>query len=264
MTEKEIITNRVRIGAPVLNTFIDALGWDDVIVTVLNWGVSRQPRTVCLCNVHSAVTAMDNADLANALSTSDMVLPDGAPVAWVLRRKGFKRQTRIAGPDLMLKLCEALQYRSVGVFLFGSSEKTLQQLQHNLGKKFPGLTIRGTLSPKYGAWSQGDESHYIGTINRSGAEIIFVGLGCPRQELWMAKHSREIPGVLVGVGAAFDFHARTIQRAPEFMQRAGLEWLHRLASEPRRLWRRYLIMNSCFLWFVARDFLKFQFREKTT
>lgn len=255
MTEKEIKTDRARTGALVLNTFIDAMNWSDVITTLLSWGASRQPRAVCLCNVHSAVTALDNTDLADALKASDMVLPDGEPIAWVLRYKGFKRQTRIAGPDLMFKLCEALQYSSAGVFLFGSSEEILRHLQQNLEKQFPGLVIKGALSPSYGDWTQEQESHYIDSINRSGAEIIFVGLGCPRQELWIAKHSRDIPGVLLGVGAAFDFHAGAIQRAPEFMRRIGLEWLHRLILEPRRLWRRYLITNSCFLRLTVRDLL---------
>lgn len=262
VTDKEIITNQVRVGAPVLNTFVDALSWDDVVEIVLKWAASRQPRTVCLCNVHSAVTALDNSGFANALKASDMVLPDGAPIAWMLRQKGFKRQTRIAGPDLVLKLCEALQYSSAGVFLFGSSEEALQRLQHNLKKQFPGLTFRGALSPRFGVWSQDEASRYADTINRSGAEIIFVGLGCPRQELWMAKHSREISGVLLGVGAAFDFHAGTIRRAPEIMQIFGLEWLHRLISEPKRLWRRYLVTNSSFLWFAVWDIFKFYLNKK--
>ena len=256
MSDSTVTQGPARQGARVLGTYIDALDWGATIGRILQWTADRESRTVCLCNAHSSVTALDNADLANALSTSDMVLPDGAPVAWVLRRKGFRAQTRIAGPDLMLRLCEALQDTRISVFLFGSSEATLSRLQQNLKTRFPRLIIKGALSPKFGTWTQDEETHYTDTINRSGAAIIFVGLGCPRQEIWMAKHSKQISGVLLGVGAAFDFHAGTIQRAPEYMQRAGLEWLHRLASEPKRLWRRYLVTNSYFLWHAVRDLLQ--------
>ena len=185
-------------------------------------------------------------DLANALRTSDMVLPDGAPIAWMLRRKGFP-QRRIAGPDLMLQLCQALQLNATPVFLFGSSETTLALLRRNLALQFPKLIIAGTLSPRFGDWSLEEEQGYVETIRESGAGIVFVGLGCPKQEIWMAKHSPAIPGVLIGVGAAFDFHAGTIERAPPLMRSLGLEWLHRLFCEPRRLWKRYLTTNSRFI-----------------
>ena len=256
MTEDAISTGHQRVGAHVLGTFIDALNWDSVIRTILDWGVHQRSSTVSFCNVHSAVTAIDDKALANALRASEMVLPDGAPIAWLLRRRGFKQQTRIAGPDLMLKLCDALQHTSTGVFLFGSSENTLQLLQENLEHQFPKLKIVGALSPRFGDWTREEESQYIDVIRESGAGIVFIGLGCPKQEIWMTKRSRELPGVLLGVGAAFDFHAGTTPRAPQFMRKTGLEWLHRLASEPKRLWRRYLVTNSYFLWYAARDLLQ--------
>ena len=243
MIEDAISTGRQRVGAHVLGTFIDALNWDSAIKTILDWGAQRRSCTVSFCNV----TAVDDNALANALSASEMVLPDGAPIAWLLRRKDFKQQTRIAGPDLMLKLCDALQHTSTGVFLFGSSENTLQLLQKNLEHQFPKLKIVGALSPRFGNWTGEEESEYIDIIRQSGAGITFIGLGCPKQEIWMTKHSREIPGVLLGVGAAFDFHAETTRRAPAFFQKTGLEWLHRLLSEPRRLWKRYLITNTRFI-----------------
>ena len=240
-------SNQSRAGSPVLGTFVDALDWKHAIEKILHWGAQHQSATVCLCNVHSAVTAFDDLELANALSCSEMVLPDGAPIAWVLRRKGFRQQPRIAGPDLMLQLCSTLQRTSTSVFLFGSCETTMRLLLCKLTTRFPDLTIAGTLCPRFGSWTQEEESQYVNVIKKSGAGVIFVGLGCPKQEIWMNRNSKIIPGVLLGVGAAFDFHAETIRRAPAFFQAVGLEWLHRLLSEPRRLWKRYLVTNTRFI-----------------
>lgn len=247
------MTATQRKGNQVLSTFIDALDWNQVIDKITDWGQSRKHRSVCLCNVHSSVTATTDKNLADALTRSDMVLPDGAPVAWVLRRKGFKNQHRIAGPDLMLKLCDNIQQTDISIFLFGSSEKTLSKLQTNLNKTFPELKIAGCISPKYGTWSPEEEQQYIHKINDSGAGIIFIGLGCPKQEIWMIDHKELVNGVMLGVGAAFDFHAGTVKRAPAIYQQFGLEWLYRLLSEPRRLWKRYLSTNSQFLWLTTKD-----------
>ena len=244
---------QIRPGTRVLQSFIDATDQHQAVERILNWGAGRQSRTVCLCNVHSAVTALDDPRLAKALESSDMVLPDGAPVAWVMRRKGHPDQRRIAGPDLMWALCQAAEARGPGVFLFGSTPETLDLLESNLRQHFPGLDIRGTLSPRFGDWTEEEAQSYIETINGSGAGLIFVGLGCPKQEIWMAANKERINGVLLGVGAAFDFHAGVVERAPLIFQRLGLEWLHRLLSEPRRLWRRYLVTNSRFLYFIAAD-----------
>ncbi len=252
-------TARNRFGDTVVGTFVDAVEADDAVGILLEWARNRDSRTVALYNAHSAVTALQNRDLADALRSADMVLADGAPIAWMLRRKGFSGQERVAGPDLMLKLCEAAQRSSVGIFLFGSSESTLPMLRRTLVSKYPRLRITGSLSPRFGQWTEAEAASYADTINRSGAAIVFVGLGCPKQEVWIANHTSAIRGVVLGVGAAFDFHGGAVRRAPEFMRKTGFEWLHRLISEPRRLWRRYLITNTLFLWFATRDLLRFYF-----
>lgn len=252
------MTTEKRKGEKVIGTFIDALNWSESIQIIVDWGAARLSRTVCLCNVHSSVTATKDKGFASALSHSNMVLPDGAPVAWVLRKKGFPKQTRIAGPDLMEKLCDKLENTDIGVFLFGSTEQTLAKLQEQLHRKFPKLDIKGALSPKYGAWAHEEEEQYIKKINSSGAGIIFIGLGCPKQEIWMAGNRERVQGVMLGVGAAFDFHAGTIKRAPGFFQRIGLEWLHRLLCEPRRLWKRYLVTNSIFIYNASIDIIKYK------
>lgn len=256
MSDAKPTKSASRAGAQVLNTFIDALDWEAAVNTIVEWGRDRQPRTVCLCNVHSSITALDDPQLATALGQADMVLPDGAPVAWMLRRKGFPHQPRIAGPDLMLETCSELARTTTGVFLFGSTEQTLQKLDAALRTKFPALNIVGSLSPRFGAWTDDEKHQYAEAINQSGAGIIFVGLGCPKQEIWMAESKERIHGVLLGVGAAFDFHAGTIQRAPTAFQKLGLEWLHRLLSEPRRLWKRYFTTNTRFLALSCRELIK--------
>ncbi|RRQ21643.1 WecB/TagA/CpsF family glycosyltransferase [Thiohalobacter thiocyanaticus] len=244
-----------RRGDRVAGTFVDAADWSDLLAKIHLWALNRESRSVCLCNVHSAVTARENSGLAEALDSSDMVLPDGAPIAWTLRHKGFPGQTRIAGPDLMLKLCTELEHTGIGVFLFGSTDVTLQKLRAQLLKRFPDLEIRGILSPEFGNWSMALENNYIEEINKSGAGVIFVGLGCPRQEIWMSHRKSDIRGVMLGVGAAFDFHAETIKRAPKWLQKFGLEWLHRLLSEPQRLWKRYLITNTKFIALTGRELM---------
>lgn len=246
-------SSHTKPGACVIGTYINAIDCNVAIDRILVWGKSKESRTVCLCNVHSAVTARSDHQLSAALESSDLVLPDGAPIAWVLRKKGFPHQRRVAGPDLMLALCAELENKDTSVFLFGSDQHNLTQLERNLNKAFPRLKTVGTLSPRFGVWSTTEECGYIEAINNSGCGIVFVGLGCPRQEIWIAKNKNNIHAVMLGVGAAFDFHADTIHRAPPFMRRLGLEWLHRFLSEPRRLWKRYLFTNTRFLLFACRD-----------
>lgn len=244
-----------RQRARVLHTLVDATDAASVLASITHWAGARESRTVCFCNVHSAVTALQDAALAGALSEADLALPDGAPVAWTLRRRGHGSQRRISGPDLMLQLCKASAAHGLGVFLFGSTPQTLALLRAQLTQACPGLHVAGTLSPRFGTWDTDTEAQYVAEINASGAGIVFVGLGCPRQEIWMARMRGRVQGVMLGVGAAFDFHAGTVRRAPAWMRHSGLEWLHRLASEPRRLWRRYLVTNSVFMLHTARDLL---------
>lgn len=236
-----------RKGTTVLGHFIDALTWDETLDIILTWVKQSQKGYVCLCNVHSAVTALDNNDLRIALMRANLVLPDGEPIAWVMRKKGFPNQNRLPGPDLMLKICQLAEDNDIKIFLFGSKEPTLDRLATKLKGKFPKLHIAGIYSPKYGDWSDKDVSQYINVINQSGAKIVFVGIGCPKQEIWMSNNSHRIEGLLFGVGAAFDFHAGSLKRAPALMQKLGLEWLHRLVNEPKRLWKRYLTTNTKFI-----------------
>lgn len=235
----------------VLGTPIDAINWNEATHRIISWAKMRASRYVCLCNVHSVITASRHSDFAAVLKNADMAAPDGAPIAWMLRRLGFPLQRRISGPDLMEALCKELQTCDVAIYLYGATESTLKALRTNLNRCYPGLQIAGSESPPFGNISEEERLATIKDINDSGAGIVFVGLGCPKQERWLASHRNKVKAVMIGVGAAFDFHAGTIHRAPNWMQKCGMEWFHRLLSEPRRLWKRYLVTNSLYLFMSA-------------
>lgn len=238
----------------VLGVPIDALSWDRALELVTGWGAARESRYICICNVHSVVTAREPGFL-RVLNQADLCTPDGAPVAWMLRRVGFADQQRINGPDLMWKYLALAEAKGQVVSFYGGSSKTLDLLLERIRAAFPAIRIGVAISPPFRPLSAEEDAADVKRINDCGTAVLFVGLGCPKQEHWMADHRGAVSSVMIGVGAAFDYHAGTIQRAPLWMQRSGLEWFHRLASEPRRLWRRYLVTNSIFIAQAARQLL---------
>lgn len=237
----------LRHTMPVLGTPIDVADWDTVLARIDAWGQARESRYVCICNVHSVVTASQQPELARVLAQADMATPDGAPVAWMLRRLGASNQQRINGPDLMLRYCSVAERSGTAIYLYGNTVSTLARLGTELRRHFPALRIAGSASPPFRPLSEAESDAQVRAINDSGAGVVFVSLGCPKQELWMAAQRGRVQAVTVGVGAAFDFHAGTLRRAPVWMRSNGLEWLYRLCSEPRRLWRRYLVTNTLFI-----------------
>ncbi|MBH1986169.1 MAG: WecB/TagA/CpsF family glycosyltransferase [Burkholderiales bacterium] len=245
----------MRRGAHVLDTHIDAISWDEVVSRIASWAAHRQSRVVALCNVHSVVTASQEPAFQTVLSQADLALPDGAPVAWALRREGFGEQQRINGPDLTWRYLQVAEQLGQSVFFYGSTQDTLDRLMVRIKASFPKLKIVGMESPPYRELSEEEDQAYVDQINQSGANVLFVGLGCPKQEAWMAAHRGRIKAVMLGVGAAFDYHAGTIQRAPVWMQKIGMEWFHRLLSEPRRLFKRYTVTNSIFMYRMAKSLM---------
>jgi N-acetylglucosaminyldiphosphoundecaprenol N-acetyl-beta-D-mannosaminyltransferase len=239
----------------VIGSAIDVLGWDEAIERLGAWSREHSSRVVCICNAHSLVTARQDPAFAQVLREAEMCTPDGAPVAWMLRRLGHAGQARINGPDLMGRYCAWAAGRGESIYLYGGSEETLALLQQRLHAAFPALRVAGAYSPPFRALSEAEDAAAVAAINASGAGTVWVSLGCPKQELWMQAHRGRVRAVMLGVGAAFDYHAGTIRRAPPWAQRAGLEWLHRLLSEPRRLWRRYLVTNTLFVLAAARQLL---------
>ena len=202
---------------------------------------------VFICTVNAVMTAVFQPAFRRLLNAGDLATTDGMPLAWALRSFGVKGQRRVYGPDLMLALCGQSARLGHRVFLFGGREDVLPQLRRRLERRFPGLNIVGSFArrdPPRGA----EADTWTAAIRDAGADLVFVGFGQPRQEQWMVDHRDRLPGVvLIGVGAAFDFHVGRVRQAPGWMQRAGLEWLFRLRMEPRRLWRRYVLLNPLFL-----------------
>ena len=238
-------SNRTTVS--VLGAPIDALSWNDAIARLLHWARKNESRYVTICNAHVVVTASQDKAYRAVIESADMATPDGAPVAWMVRRQGFHGQQRINGPDLTWALARSCEAEGVSVYFYGSTSATLDRLRHCLLAAFPTLQIAGMESPPFRQLTAEEDSAAVERMNASGAGIVFVGLGCPKQERWMAEHKGRVRAVMIGVGAAFDFHAGTVSRAPAWMRDNGLEWLHRLASEPRRLWKRYLVTNTLFI-----------------
>lgn len=244
-----------RSGHAILEAFIDALTWDEAIGRITRWAAAHESRYVCICNVHSVVTTTQDIEFKIAVNNADMSTPDGAPVAWALRRLGFAAQERINGPDLMLRYLEQAERLGQSVFFYGSTEATLGRLRTALAAKFPQLRIAGTYSPPFRPLTKQEDEDAIALINASGANVVFVGLGCPKQEIWMSEHRGRIHAVMIGVGAAFDYHSGMMRRAPLWWQQHGLEWLYRLGSEPRRLFKRYMVTNTLFVIGLIRQFI---------
>ena len=244
----------LRATGGVLGSKIDVTSWVGALDRLLGWAHGHESRYVTICNVHVVVSASRDAAYRTIINGSDMATPDGAPVAWMLRRQGFSNQSRISGPDVMWALCKRAAQENLPIYCYGSTDATLGLLEARLRVAFPGLQITME-SPPFRALTVEEDAAAVARINASGAGIVFVGLGCPKQERWMAEHRGRVNAVMIGVGAAFDFHAGTVQRAPAWMRDNGLEWLHRLASEPGRLWKRYLVTNTLFILGAARQLL---------
>lgn len=239
------------VGVPI--DLLDRVG---VSARVLSWAKAFESRTVCFVNVHSAVAASFDERHRQALLSADHAAPDGAPIAWTLRKKGHCTQERVDGPGMMWRLCGDAQTQGVKIGLYGSSQQTLDALVAQLGRSFPQLVISYACSPPFRELTDAEDAVVCADIKNAGVGLLFVGLGCPKQEFWMVRHRGRIPAVMLGVGAAFDFHAGIAKRAPFWMGEYGLEWLHRLITHPRRLWRRYLFYNSIFLAMTAREALR--------
>ena len=226
--------------------------FEGAVECVIDRVVSHLGGYAVLCNVHVLMTAQDEAEVHEAVDDAWLVFPDGAPVAWMERKLGAHTAERVGGPDLMLSVLDRGRARGLRHVLVGSTDPTLQRLGERIRSQLRGVEIVGTIAPPFddpSEWS--DEA--IATIRGWRPDIIWLALGAPKQEMWMKQYASAVaPALVIGVGAAFDFHADTKKRAPEWMQHAGLEWAHRLASEPRRLAGRYMTTNAAFMVRAAR------------
>jgi N-acetylglucosaminyldiphosphoundecaprenol N-acetyl-beta-D-mannosaminyltransferase len=232
----------------VLGMRVDATTYAEVADAVIARAEAGAGGMVCVATAHMAIECLDDPALRRAVNSADRVTPDGMSLVWALRRLGVRGATRVYGPSLLPVVCARAEARGIPIGLYGGGPEVLDALQTGLRRRFPQLLIPFAWSPPFRALEPPEERSVREAIAMSGARILFVGLGCPKQERWMAAQRDSLACVLVGVGAAFDFLARSKAQAPPWMQDAGLEWLFRLGSEPRRLWRRYLVGNSRFLW----------------
>lgn len=206
---------------------------------------------------HGLMESVSDPDFRRLVNGIDLVTPDGHPVRWAMNLLHHTRlRDRVCGTDLTGLVCEAAAKEGISIYLYGSTLETVQQLSMKLTEYFPGLKISGMQPDRFREATPEEDQEDILRINRSGAGIVLVGRGCPRQERWVAEHRGKINAAMMAVGAAFDYYAGTLKRAPRWMQRTGLEWLYRLLQEPRRLFWRYLVTNARFLWRLGFDFLK--------
>lgn len=236
----------------ILGIGIDAVDYEAAVERVMGAARQRQPFAVSALAVHGLMTGALDPVHRYRLNRFDMLVPDGQPVRWAL---GWLHQTyladRVYGPNLMLKLCERASADGIGIFLFGGTEELLARLSANLVQRFPRLIISGQRSSRFRQLTPAERDETVAEIRSSGAGLTFVGLGCPRQEVWAYEFRDAIAVPLIAVGAAFNFHAGVLSQAPAALQRSGLEWLYRLTREPRRLWRRYLLLNPLYLLMLA-------------
>ena len=239
----------------ILNTGIYATDYFTTVRQVVGWAREIGGRYVCAANVHMLMEAHDSKEFAAIINQADMVTPDGMPLVWMMRLKGHRDQQRVYGPTLMLHVLDMASRENIPVGFYGGEAETLKILVEKTQAHFKNLNVAYAFSPPYRELDSTEDDDVVKNINNSGARILFIGLGCPKQEVWMANHRGKVQAVMIGVGAAFDFHAGVKPQAPLWMQRMGLEWLFRLVTEPRRLWKRYLYHNSRFVGLAIADLL---------
>ena len=205
-------------------------------------------KYICIANVHTTVMAYEDYNYKNIQNNSELILPDGNPLSSLSRKKGFKEAQRVTGPDLMHEIFKLSEEKGYKHYFYGSTEDTLKQLNVKLLEKYPSLNIVGMYSPPFKSNVELENEEKISEINNLNPDFIWIGLGAPKQEIWMYLHENKIDGLMIGVGAGFDYFADKIKRAPKWMQRYSLEWLYRLMQDPRRLFKRYFITNSKFIY----------------
>lgn len=234
--------------ANILGVGVSAIDMDVALSTIDGWIARREQHYVCICTVHGVMECQRDPALRRILNESGLTTPDGMPLVWLNRLQGFRHARRVYGPDLMLALCQRSPERGYRHFLYGGNAGVAEELAARLRGLFPGLQIVGTFTPPFRPLTPDEDARVVRTINDAAPDVVWVGLSSPKQDRWMAAHVGRLRApVLIGVGAAFDFHSGRKKQAPRWMMGAGLEWLFRLAQEPRRLWRRYLLYNPLFV-----------------
>ena len=242
----------------ILGVRVDSTSYERATEQIISWastGIARPAPFVSLCTVNQIMEARDSSEYAQIMRDADLVTSDGMPLVWLLRRLGIPDASRVYGPDLMPLVLSAAARQSVPVGFYGGSRTVLDRLINLTQQQFDGLRIAYVEAPPFRPATPEEDEISIHNLNASGVRILFVGIGSPKQERWMHAHRNRVNCVMIGVGAAFDFLTGSKPQAPRWMQRGGLEWLFRLANEPSRLWRRYLLQNPRFIALVISEFI---------
>jgi exopolysaccharide biosynthesis WecB/TagA/CpsF family protein len=238
----------------VLGVMIDAVDYEAAVDRIIRAAEDRRPYAVSALAVHGVMTGVDDDEHRYRLNRLDLVTPDGQPVRWalnLLHKTGLK--DRVYGPNLTLRVIEAAAERGLPIFFYGSRPEVLELLVANMTERFPGLKVAGAEPSKFRTVTPEEKAKIAEQITASGARITFVGLGCPRQEVFAYEYRDDVSMPVLAVGAAFDYHAGLVDEPPAWMQKRGLQWLYRLGQDPHRLWRRYLILNPRYVARVARQ-----------
>ncbi len=240
----------------LLGVQVSAINMSIAIQQLADWITSGDRRYVCVTGVHGIMESYRSPRLLAIHNQAGMVTPDGMPLVWFSHLKGYLFVQRVYGPDLLLAACKESLKHGWTHFFYGGAPGVAERLAERLSARFPGLRIAGTETPPFRPLTPEEDRIAVERINATGANLLWVGLGTPKQEYWMAEHLGRIrANVMLGVGAAFDFHAGLKPQAPHWMQKSGLEWLFRLINEPKRLWKRYLVNNPLFIWLTMLQLL---------
>lgn len=259
MSAQRLESNRDHPTVPVLGIQVSAIDILMALAIFDDWIASDKRRYACITGVHGIIESQGEPELREIHNRAGMVTPDGMPLVWVGRYYGHRQMRRVYGPDLLLAVCAHSLQKGYRHFFYGGAEGVPERLASRLQERFPGLEIVGCYSPPFRPLTTEEDQEVIDRINYSGADFVWVGLSTPKQERWMAEHVEKLnASVLVGVGAAFDFHAGLKPQAPKWMQRSGLEWFFRLITEPKRLWKRYLFNNPRFIIQIFLQILGFR------
>jgi len=247
--------------ANVLGVGISAIDIGDALRMIERWFESREQHYVCVCTVNTVMECQKDPELRKIVNSAGLATPDGMPLVWLTKLRGFRNVDRVYGPDLLLAFCALAEKKGYSNFFYGGADGVPEELAKNLQQRFPKLRIVGTFSPPFRPLAPEEDGCVREMIDTASPDVLWVGLSTPKQEKWMADHLGciRVP-VMIGVGAAFDFLSGRVKQAPKWVQRSGFEWLFRLSQEPKRLWRRYLIYNPLFIynlflqWTGLRDF----------
>lgn len=247
--------NRFGIGNFILGMRVDETSIDHSVSLIEGWVEKSAVAYVCVSNVHMCMETFDDPEFRALVNGADLVVPDGKPLAIGLKLLGSATAKQVRGADLTKELLRLADTREMTIGLYGGTEKAVKNFVSYIRRGYPSARIGCAISPPFRALDDLEDEAYAREINGAGVQILFIGLGCPKQEKWMAAHKGRVNAVMVGVGAVFDFLSGEKREAPRWMRSVGLEWLFRLMSEPKRLWRRYLILNPRFLWHFGKQLM---------